>query len=206
MSSLVHSLMQFVAQHAIWALPVIFVVSFGESLAFISFAFPGTSVLIAAGALISAGDLQLWPVLAGAIGGAVIGDSLSYWLGLRFGHHTEKLWPFTRHPDILPRGHAFFERHGVKSVFIGRFFGPFRAVIPLVAGITRMPSTRFGIANVLSALIWAPALLVPGAAAQYALRESELSTHWQVALVIGFMALLGAAVWTARRLGYLGRS
>ncbi len=206
MSSLVHSLMQFVAHHAIWALPVIFVVSFGESFVFISFAFPGTSVLIAAGALISAGDLQLWPVVVGAVAGAVLGDSISYWLGLRFGHLTETHWPFTRYPHVLPRGHDFFERHGVKSVFIGRFFGPLRAVIPLVAGITRMPSTRFWLANVLSALIWAPALLIPGAAAQYALRQSELSAHWQVALVIGFMALLGAAVWTARRLGYLGRS
>jgi membrane protein DedA with SNARE-associated domain len=198
--------MQFVAHHAIWALPVVFVVSFGESLAFISFAFPGTSVLIAAGALISAGDLQLWPVLAGAVCGAVLGDSISYWLGLRYGHHTEKLWPFTRHPHILPRGHAFFERHGVKSVFIGRFFGPFRAVVPLIAGITRMPMPRFWSANIISALIWAPVLLIPGAAAQYALSRFELAAHWRVVLVIGLMAALAVGLWAARRKGYFTRS
>ncbi len=74
----------------------------------------------------------------------MLGDAISYWLGLRYGHLTETRWPFTRHPELLPRGYAFFDRHGVKSVFIGRFFGPLRAVIPLVAGITRMPRARSG--------------------------------------------------------------
>ena len=162
--------------------------------------------MLAAGALISGGTLPLWPILAGAIIGAVLGDSISYWLGLRFGHLTETRWPFTRHPHLLPRGYAFFEKHGVKSVFIGRFFGPLRAVIPLVAGITRMPTARFWIANILSALIWAPALLLPGAIAQYALSQVADSGNWRVAAVVGGVVALAGAAWAARRLGYLGRS
>lgn len=206
MQDIVHSLLQFISENAVWAFPVVFIVSFGESFVFLSFAFPGTSVMLAAGVLISGGTLPLWPILGGAIIGAVLGDSVSYWLGLRFGHLTETRWPFTRRPDLLPRGYAFFEKHGVKSVFIGRFLGPLRAVIPLVAGITRMPTMRFWTANILSALIWAPALLLPGALAQYTLSRIADGRHWAFAVVIAAIVALAGAAWTARRLGYLGRS
>jgi membrane protein DedA with SNARE-associated domain len=186
-------------------MPVVFVVSFGESFVLISFAFPGTSVLLAAGALIAAGNLPFWPIVAGAVCGAVLGDAISYWLGRRYGHLTETRWPFTRHPEILPRGHAFFARHGVKSVFIGRFFGPLRSVIPLIAGITRMPKHHFWIANVLSALIWAPVLLVPGAVATYALTSMEVGVRWKAGLTVAAMLLIAGLIWAGRRLGHLGR-
>ncbi len=72
-------------------------------------------------------------------------------------------WPFSRHPQMLIRGHAFFEKWGMPGAFIGRFFGPLRAVVPLVAGICGMPKKYFQIANVTSALIWAFGILAPGA-------------------------------------------
>ena len=206
MGDIVHTVLDFIAEHAVWAMPVIFVVAFGESFVLISFAFPATSVLVAAGALISAGDLQFWPVLFGAVCGAILGDAISYWLGRRYGHLTETRWPFTHHPEILPRGHAFFKRHGVKSVYIGRFFGPLRSVIPLVAGVTRMPRARFWIANILSALIWAPALLLPGAAAQYGLSQLDVKGQWAVAVTVAALLLGGALIWAGRRFGYLGKS
>ncbi len=73
------------------------------------------------------------------------------------------VWPLSRHPDLLPRGHRFFERWGFAGVFVGRFFGPLRASIPLVAGICSMPFIRFQLANVLSAVVWAAGVLAPGA-------------------------------------------
>jgi membrane protein DedA with SNARE-associated domain len=72
------------------------------------------------------------------------------------------MWPFIRHPDLLPGGMRFFQRHAGKSVFVCRFFGPARAVIPLAAGIMRMPSRRFWVANIPSAVVWAPMLLFTG--------------------------------------------
>ena len=100
--------------------------------------------------------------MVGAILGAVLGDSVSYWIGRRFGGGIARLWPFSRNPELLPSGIRFFERHGGKSVFIGRFLGPIRAVIPLAAGIMQMPRGRFWVANVGSALVWAPLLLFAG--------------------------------------------
>ena len=72
------------------------------------------------------------------------------------------MWPFSRNPDLLPSGIRFFQKHGGKSVFIGRFFGPVRAVIPLAAGVLQMPRGWFWFANVTSALVWAPMLLFAG--------------------------------------------
>ena len=63
---------------------------------------------------------------------------------------------------MLPKGHAFFEKWGVWAIFIGRFSGPLRASVPLVAGMLAMSQWKFQIANILSAFIWAGALLAPG--------------------------------------------
>jgi membrane protein DedA with SNARE-associated domain len=162
MDSIVQPLLAFIAAHAHWAAAVMFVTAFGESFAFLSLLFPGTTLLIAAGTLMSDGTLPYAPVLIGAVAGATLGDSVSYWIGRRFGGGIANLWPFSRNPQMLPAGIRFFERHGGKSVAIGRFFGPIRAVIPLAAGLMKMPRGWFWFANVASALVWAPMLLFAG--------------------------------------------
>ncbi len=162
MEHLVQPTLEFISAHSGWAFPVMFITSFGESFAFLGLLFPGTSILIVAGTLMAAGSLPYWPVLAGAVIGAVLGDSVSFWLGRKYGGGIGRIWPFTRNPDLLPNGVRFFSRHGGKSVFIGRFFGPVRAVIPLAAGVMRMPRGLFWLANITSAIVWAPMLVFAG--------------------------------------------
>jgi membrane protein DedA with SNARE-associated domain len=162
MEHLVQPTLDFVAAHSGWATAVMFITAFGESFAFLSLLFPGTSLLIAAGALMAADALPYTPIIIGAVAGAVLGDTVSFWIGRRFGDGIGRIWPFTHNQELLPSGIRFFARHGGKSVFIGRFFGPMRAVIPLAAGIMRMPRDRFWLANVASALVWAPMLLFVG--------------------------------------------
>src|SRR6266850_2092206 len=96
-------IIEFVRQHQVWAVPVVFALAFGESLAFMS-----------------------------------------------------------RHPTLIPKGEAFVKKWGVLAIFIGRFFGPLRASVPLVAGIFEMPYWRFQFANFTSAFIWAAVLLTLG--------------------------------------------
>lgn len=162
MDALVHAMLAYVAAHPNWAIAIMFATSFGESFAFLSLLFPGTTLLVAAGALMADGTLPYWGVIVGAVIGAVLGDTLSYWIGRRYGGALGGMWPFSRAPEMLARGIRFFEKHGAKSVFIGRFFGPVRAVIPLAAGVLRMPNGWFWFANVASALVWAPMLLFAG--------------------------------------------
>ena len=171
MKDLLDAFVHFIASHPQWTAAILGVVAFGESLPFLSLLFPGTALLIAAGTLVPDGALAVGPAVTGAIVGAVLGDAISYWLGRRFGHAVQNVWPFTRHPQFLPRGIAYFQRYGGLSVFIGRFFGPLRAVVPLAAGILQMPPARFWLANVASAVVWAPGLLLPGAIAVAALKR-----------------------------------
>ena len=162
MEDLARSLLELIKAHQGWAIAVMFATAFGESFAFVSLLFPGTTLLIAAGVLVKSGALGYLPVIVGAIAGAVIGDAVSYWLGRRYGGRLARLWPFRRYPELLPNGILFFERYGGTSVFIGRFLGPVRAVIPLAAGVMRMRRGRFWVANITSALVWAPMLLLLG--------------------------------------------
>ncbi len=141
---------------------VVFAMSLAESLAIVGVLIPGVVILFGAGTLIGTGILDFWTMCLWAIAGAVIGDGLSYWLGHHFEYLTQRWRWFRLHPDHLQKGIAFFEQYGDLSVALGRFFGPIRAIVPLVAGLMRMPPGRFFAANVLSALIWAPAYLAPG--------------------------------------------
>jgi membrane protein DedA with SNARE-associated domain len=200
MEDLAQPLLEFIRAHSDWAAVVMFITAFGESFAFVSLAFPGTTVLIAAGTLLAAGTLPYGPVLVAAILGAVLGDSVSYWIGRRFGGAIIRIWPFSRNPELLPQGIRFFERHGGKSVFIGRFFGPVRAVIPLAAGIMRMSRARFWVANVTSAIVWAPMLLLAGDAVGKA-GDQLIGSANTVLLVFGALTLFGlaAVLWAALR-------
>jgi membrane protein DedA with SNARE-associated domain len=153
---------EFVRAHGAWAAPVVFVLAFGESLAFISLLLPAWAALLGIGVLISSGELNFWPIWAAAAIGAALGDWLSYWIGIKIGPPVFHVWPLSRHPDLLPKGEAFVKRWGALGIFIGRFFGPLRASVPLVAGIFHMPFWPFQAANFSSAFVWAAVLLTTG--------------------------------------------
>jgi membrane protein DedA with SNARE-associated domain len=155
-------IVDFVRENAAWAPVVVFALAFGESLAFISLLLPAWAALVAIGALVQAGGVSFWPVwVAGALG-AALGDWLSYWIGLKLEYSVQHMWPLSRHPDLIPRGEAFVKKWGMLGIFIGRFFGPLRASVPLVAGIFEMPYWRFQFANFTSAFVWAAVLLSLG--------------------------------------------
>ena len=162
MTETFNHLLEWIGQHPDWAGAVVFAVAMVESLAIVGVLVPGVIVLLGAGALIGTGVLDFWSIALWAAAGAIVGDGLSYWLGHHFEYLTGRWRWFRLHPDHLDRGVRFFQNYGDISIALGRFFGPIRALVPLVAGLMRMPPGRFFIANVLSALVWAPAYLAPG--------------------------------------------
>ncbi len=155
-------LLAFVRANQFWAPFIVFALAFGESLAVISLFVPATILLIGIGALIGASEIPFWPVWFAAAVGASLGDWLSYWVGYKLEDRAKHMWPLSRYPDLYQRGERFFEKYGMWSVFLGRFFGPVRAIIPLIAGVFEMPQVQFQIANVVSAMLWAFLLLAPG--------------------------------------------
>ena len=155
-------ILEYVRVHQVWAATIVFALCFAESLAFISLLFPAWGVLVGLGALISASGLNFWPIwVAGAIG-AALGDWLSYWIGLKLENRVYHMWPLSQNPSIIPAGEAFIRKWGAFAIFIGRFSGPLRASVPLIAGVFAMPYWSFQIANFSSAFVWAAVLLTLG--------------------------------------------
>ena len=124
---------------------------------------------------------------------------MSDWLGKRFGNAPFEVRPLSRTPQLLARAEAFVKRYGALSVFSGRFFGPLRAIVPLVAGIVRMPSLAFWLANTCSSIILAPALLLPGAMAGFVSEAVSVGHERKPLVAIGIGIVILVVLWSARR-------
>jgi membrane protein DedA with SNARE-associated domain len=154
-------IVDFARAHEVWAAPIVFALAFMESLAFISLLVPAWGALVLIGRSSARGaqflaDLGRGLDRRGARRLAVLLDRR------KLEHTVQHIWPLSRHPDLIPKGEAFIKKWGALGIFIGRFFGPLRAAVPLVAGIFEMPFWRFQIANFVSAFVWAGVLLTLG--------------------------------------------
>jgi len=175
-------------------------VAFFESLAVVGLFLPGVVLMFGIGALVGAGALDLWPTLAWAAAGAVAGDSVSFWLGRHFHQRLRIIWPLRTHPELLARATDFFHHHGGKSVFLGRFIGPIRPIIPAVAGMLEMPTGRFLVVNLLSALLWAPLYTLPGMVFAASLGVAAEVAGRLALLLVLLLTLLVMVLWVTRRL------
>lgn len=164
LEAVVDTIVTFVREHESWAGPVAFAVAFGESFCLLSLIIPGTAILIGIAALLAASGIEahiLLPAILWAGFGGTLGYAVSFWIGRYFKDSVHNIWPFTTRPHLITQGQEFFETYGAFGVFLGHFFGPVRAVIPLVAGMFNMREIPFQIANVLSAFIWAAGVIGP---------------------------------------------
>ncbi|MGL5445911.1 MAG: VTT domain-containing protein [Rhabdaerophilum sp.] len=169
---------------------IVFAAALSESIVLIGAIIPGTAIILAAAAIVGASHLSIWPILIAAIVGAIAGDGISYWMGHHYKHRIVRIWPFSRYPGLLAKGDAYFESHGGKSVFIARFLPGVRAVVPISAGMARMTAGRFYAANISSALVWAPAHVLPATAlgASMAVLGDASGRLLLVLVVVGLVA------------------
>lgn len=187
-----------------WFLFGVLLTAFSESLAIIGLIMPGAFLMFALMVMAGNQDFSLQAVLIWSFVGAVTGDAVSFYFGRIFKHRIPSLWPFNRKPEWLHQGRSFFDQHGGKSIFIGRFVGPVRPIIPMIAGMLAMPSGRFLFVNVVSAVGWAICYVLPGYIIGAAMRlnislpENFKSIFFTtIILLFGFIAL---AVWVYQNL------
>ena len=192
-----------ITHHPILAYGAIFLVSLAESLALVGLVVPGTVIMFGVGAVVATGSLGLKPVLLLAMAGAVAGDGVSYWLGHHYRERLARVWPFSRYPGMLEKGVAFFHRHGGKSILFGRFVGPVRPVIPLVAGMLGMRPLHFSLVNVLSAVGWAPVYILPGVFFGTSLAVAGAVSTRLAVLAAVIIAATWAFVWFCRKVALL---
>ncbi len=188
------------AANPTWGGLAVFLISVSESLAVVGLFIPGVAMMFGIGTLVAMGALDLWSTLAWAAAGAIVGDGISYWLGYHYKDRLRGMWPFSRYPALMTRGESFFTRHGGKSVLFGRFVGPVRPVIPVIAGMLGMPPAQFLMVNVASAVAWAPAYTLPGVVFGASLNlASEVASRLAV-LLLTVLVTLWLTLWLTYRI------
>ena len=183
-------------QHPHLGLLFTFMIAFLESIAIVGSIIPGSVFLTLIGILIGSGVLPLLLTLWVAILGALAGDLFSYAIGWRYRESLTDYWPLKHYPRLISKGECFIQRHGGKSVFIGRFTGPLRPIVPLAAGCLHMPWLKFFCIDVISALLWAPVYILPGVLIGAASVELEptAATHVIAIVLAALFVLWGGSI------------
>jgi undecaprenyl-diphosphatase len=157
---------------------------------------PGETALITAGVLAHNGRLDIVAVIAIAAGAAIVGDNVGYLIGRTGGRALlEKPGPLEHHRrEVLRKGEPFFDRHGPKAVFLGRWVSGLRIAAAWLAGITRMRWPVFVFWNALGGIAWATTV---GLAAYFAghVVEQVFKTIGIVGVAAVVAVLVGVYVW-----------
>jgi membrane-associated protein len=152
-----------VAQYGAWVYLILFVIVFCETGLVVTPFLPGDSLLFVAGTVAAAGGLDVHLLVVLLIIAAILGDTVNYWIGNYLGprvfHYQDSRWLNRKH---LERAHAFYERHGGKTIVIARFVPIIRTYAPFVAGIGAMSYARFVAYNVGGAVLWVTSLAYAG--------------------------------------------
>jgi membrane-associated protein len=153
----------FVQSHGGWIYFLLFMIVFAETGLVITPFLPGDSLLFVAGTLAAAGGMDVVLLMVILIIAAILGDTVNYWVGHLIGPRVfrRKESLFFK-PQYLEYTHAFFERHGGKTIIIGRFLPIIRTFAPFVAGIGSMTYGRFLLYNVAGAFLWVVSLVMLG--------------------------------------------
>ncbi|MCR4305934.1 MAG: VTT domain-containing protein [Candidatus Daviesbacteria bacterium] len=138
----------------------VFAIVFLESGMMVGFFFPGDSLLFTAGILASQNVIDIRILIAGCFIFAVLGDSVGYYIGQKFGrklfNKEDSIW---FHKDHLTKAQNFYDKHGNKTIILARFIPVVRAFAPVVAGIGLMKYKNFVIYNLVGAILWA--IIIP---------------------------------------------
>ncbi|PWB34377.1 phosphoesterase [Pseudomonas sp. SDI] len=189
-----------------WLGAAIFIVACIECLAIAGIIVPGTVLLFAVAVLAGSGALSLGETLLLGYLGGLLGDAISYTLGRRFHQNIRRLPLLRTHPEWVGSAEAYFQRYGIASLLVGRFIGPLRPMLPMVAGMFDMPLPRFVAVSLLAGAGWSVAYLLPGWATGAAMRLPLPEGFWlQAGIIAGTLAvLLGLSVNASLRSQHQG--
>jgi len=161
-----------------WGYVLLFVLTALEASAFVGLFVPGETALLLGGFLSYQGKLNLFLVIVVTVIGGVLGDSAGYEIGRHLGGRMRRTW-FGRKigEQRWERAHKYVREKGARAVLLGRFVGILRALVPAVAGDSRMPYSKFLLWNVIGAIVWGPSVVVAGylAGRSWRVIESYLS-------------------------------
>lgn len=174
-----------------WLGLAIFLIACIECLAIAGIIVPGTVLLFAVAVLAGSGTFGLGETLLLGFLGGLLGDALSYAIGKYFHQGIRRLPLLRHHPEWIGSAESYFQRYGIASLLVGRFIGPLRPMLPMVAGMFDMPLPRFIAVSLVAAAGWSVAYLLPGWATGAAIRLPLPEGFWlQAGIIAGGLAVL----------------
>jgi membrane-associated protein len=177
------------------------VIIFAETGLMVGFFLPGDSLLVTAGVFSAAGHLELWTLLTAVTAAAIVGDQVGYWIGYRAGpllfRREDSLFFKRRH---LLRAHAFYERHGGKTIILARFMPIIRTFAPVVAGVGEMRYRRFVAFNVVGGFLWVWSMALLGFSLGHTIPDIDRHIHLVILIVI-FLSILPGIIEFVRSRG-----
>ena len=201
MSQWLDTLTQWLGANPEWLGLAIFLIACVECLAIAGIIVPGTILMFAVAVLAGNGALGLWETLLLAYLGGLLGDALSYAIGHYFHQDIRRLPILRDHPQWLTSAEAYFNRYGVASLLVGRYIGPLRPMLPMVAGMLSMPLPRFILVSLVAAAGWSIAYMLPGWATGAALRLPLPEGFWPQAgaVAAGVAVVVGLSIQGSMR-------
>lgn len=152
-----------VQEYGIWTYLILFCIIFFET-GFVIFPFlPGDSLLFVGGAAAASGIIDLWVLILVITLGAIVGDTVNYWIGNYLGLKVFlERFPTLVKKEYIDRTYMFYEKYGGVTIFVARFVPLVRSFAPFLAGIGTMQYRRFLFYNVLGAVCWAAGIALCG--------------------------------------------
>lgn len=171
---------------------------FAEDALFIGFVIPGETAAVLGGVMASRGTVQLGLMMGLVVLAAVTGDSVGYEVGKHMGPKLLESRVLNRHRAKLDKAQDFLCRRGGSAVFLGRFIAFFRAVMPALAGISRMRYPRFLAFNAAGGLIWGAGFVLLGYLAGSSYEAVAKTVGKDITAVAVVIAIVAAVVWRVR--------
>ncbi|MBV1881618.1 MAG: bifunctional DedA family/phosphatase PAP2 family protein [Pseudomonadales bacterium] len=191
MKSVIQAFNDWLAIHQQWILIAAFTTSLIESFAIIGVIVPGVALLFGIALAAASNGMAIGPLLIATFAGAVVGDATSFFIGRHFHEKLRQFPPFTSHPTWIAKGEGFFHKFGAISIVAGRFIGPLRPIIPLIAGMFQMSPIKFISINFISAVAWAPTYIVPGFLVGLSFDDDYGLQQQHTVFILGLFLLIG---------------
>ncbi|MFC4050711.1 DedA family protein [Actinomadura syzygii] len=172
---------------------------FAEAALFVGFVFPGETAIVVGGVLAQQGTLSLPVLIVIAVVAAVIGDSVGYEIGRRYGPRLLDVKAMRRHRAKVASAQGLIRRRGAFAVFIGRFTALLRALMPALAGSSRLPYPKFLVFNVIGGVTWVVTFTLGGYFAGAAFEHTAKLAGRGLAIGLAVVAVVALAVWGVRK-------
>lgn len=172
---------------------------FVEDALFVGFVVPGETAAVLGGVAASIGHVQLPIVIIVVVAAAIIGDSVGYEVGARFGPRLLNIGLLRKREKSLQNARELLARRGGTAVFLGRFIAFFRAVMPALAGIAHMPYRRFLAFNAAGGLTWGLGAVLLGYLAGDSYSAVEKVAGRATAIGVAVIAIIALVIWRIRR-------